>query len=135
MFSPEITVTLSKNLVRFVKKHETIELKPEVYLDHSSPPRVLSVGSLPIEQVAHRAVHLFDGKDCDEDKVLVLEAFFRFGFQKLLGGGLRLPPKVLFDVAPEIVAQFGGYHRIVLHHCAKMAGAYSTSYDKQYGRA
>ncbi len=135
MFSTEISITIEKDLVRFTKKQEVLELKPVVYLDHSHPPRILSVGAPPSEPVASRIVCLFDGQDCEEDKVLILEAFFRFGFRQILGGPFSLAPKVSLDISPDIVASLGGYHRVIFHYCSKMAGAASTPYENRYGKA
>lgn len=133
MFSSEIHITIRKDVVRFTKKMATVELRPDVYLDHRNPPRILAVGDPPEGLVAGRVVHLFDGKDDEEDKGPILEAFFRYGIRKVSGSGFSLAPKISFEVAPEIVASLGGYHRLVLHYCAKMAGAVSTPYEKNYG--
>jgi hypothetical protein len=80
-------------------------------------------------------VYLFDGKDCEEDKALILEAFIRFGLRKLIGGGFRFAPKISFEFTPELIARLSGYHRLVLHHCSKMAGAHSTQFEERYKHA
>ncbi len=132
MFSRELTIHLDKEFITFTRKGESLVLKPVVYLDHNRPCRIISIGDPPAEQLASQIVYLFDGKDHSEDKVLILEAFFRFGFRQILGSRLSLAPNVVFEISPELIAYFVGYHRLVLHHCAKMAGAHSTQYDKNY---
>ena len=133
MFAPEIHILISRDKVVFTKKHETLELRPEVYFDHNTPPRVLSVGDAP-SVAAGKVVRLFDGQDCDPDKALVLEAFFRYGLRKILGSRFSFAPKVSLEIGKDVVALLGGYHRVVLHHSLVHAGAVSTPYEKDYGR-
>jgi hypothetical protein len=135
MFSPKINISFEQNIVRFTKDHNILELKPVLYLDNNSPPRVLSAGTPPKDEVASRIVHLFDGKDEDGDKVLFLTAFLQFAILKIIGNRLSLRPNITFDISPELISRLGGYHSVILHYCAIMAGASSTPYSKKYKKA
>ncbi len=127
---PEITVFLSKSHVRLVARRTSLELAPVVYLSATPQRSVVSISEAPTRAAFSEVVDLFDGKEYSGDKSKLLEDFLRIAIDNVLGSGLVLAPKIIFEASPEIVTLFGGYHHFIFSHTAKAIGARQTSYDR-----
>jgi len=131
MFSTLVRIKVEAGMVSFVNKATVVNLSPVVCIDLSDHRRIVSVGEVPSSSKTH-IVRLFDGITGEIDKENVLEAFFRYGLRKVITNPFLRAPKVSLQVSPEIVAQLGGYHGLVLRHSLLNAGVVEVAFDNTH---
>lgn len=110
-------------------------LAPIVYLSQdSSEYRVLAVGNVP--EISEKAIriNLFDGQRCNLenfDKAAVLESFFQYGFNKMMGRLAFVRPRVKLVFGDRISRIFGGYEKMVLMRIVGNAGAREVVFNSK----
>jgi hypothetical protein len=130
MFLPTIHVRLSREEAVFTSKERSKTYVTRLYFSLENPHQIVSIGDPPGTPCSP-ACPLFDGETLEKEKGLCLEAFLRVGFHAMVNAVYQRPV-VEFEVTPDLVSHFGGYHRYILHQAAKRAGAVRTSYEKWF---
>jgi hypothetical protein len=128
LFSSDITIDLARERITFTSGMRSISLLPVVYVQRSVDGlRVLGVGErvgdLPSDVVE---VELFTTAPLPPgvaDRFEMLEAFFRYGVQKLMNRRVLVRPAIVIHGLSNLSPVMNGYERGLLSRAAESAGA------------
>jgi hypothetical protein len=132
-----ITVRVSPRTFTFISKTGAIEIETYLYLkDTARGLRVLAVGEdLPEQTPAVFRLDLFEedrssrNSPGDVDRTECLEAFVRYGIQKLHGRRTMIRPLITATGVESLDTVFHGYQRGILREVFQRAGAATVSFE------
>jgi len=131
--SGTISVEVGPKAFVFTKEWRSIRVETYLYLSNGDGKhRILSVGDVFVGSSECLRAEIFGGNATRQKSIGsfdLLEAFLRFGFQKLLQGRIFIRPTVIIKGTATINIYLGGFEDYILKQAAMSAGAHKVLFD------